>query len=114
MLSVVKKFSFSAAHFLPNYEGDCKNLHGHTWKGEVEIEGYINNETGMIIDFKEVKKELRKIEDLFDHKLLNDIMCNPTCEHLVYFIVDEMKRKYSKLVRVRLYESDDSYCEWKK
>ena len=29
---VLKEFEFDAAHYLPEYNGKCERLHGHTYK----------------------------------------------------------------------------------
>ena len=53
MISVTKVFTFDSAHNLINYEGACRNLHGHTYKLEVTVCGDIN-EMGMVCDFSEL------------------------------------------------------------
>ena len=84
---VSKKMEFAAAHFLPNYEGKCHATHGHTWEVEVTISGEINDKTGMVVDFVELKKVLEPIIDQFlDHHLLNDTVPNPTAENLAVFL----------------------------
>lgn len=59
---------FDAAHFLPNYEGKCQNLHGHRWIVDIEITTKDVNDNGMIIDFGDIKKY---INDNYDHRILN-------------------------------------------
>jgi len=83
-LKVCKIFTFDAAHDLPFHEGKCKELHGHTYKLEVIVHGEVNKETGMVIDFGVLKKEVNMfVIDTFDHKYLNDIIPNPTAENLI-------------------------------
>lgn len=73
MLNITKKFEFECAHMLNNHKGDCKNLHGHSYKLEITIEGNpiedITNEAyGMLIDFKNLKNIVKAyILDYFDH-----------------------------------------------
>jgi 6-pyruvoyltetrahydropterin/6-carboxytetrahydropterin synthase len=38
MRTLIIKDKFDAAHYLKDYEGDCANLHGHTWRVEVYID----------------------------------------------------------------------------
>ena len=75
MLTVTKIVKFDAAHFLPQHEGKCKNMHGHTWKMEIEVarsDGFINAHTGMIFDFGHLKDMLNaNLLDKLDHKILN-------------------------------------------
>ena len=121
MLSVTKIVKFDAAHWLPNHEGKCKNLHGHTWKVEIEVSGQM--ETGMIIDFSELKKTIQHyILVQLDHTCLNErggsaYLENPTAENLCLWIHQQLDPPLAKhghrLVRVRVWESEDSYAEWK-
>ena len=50
-----KHFEFEAAHSLPNEDiyGVCKNIHGHTYKLIIEIEGTVNNK-GWLINCKDI------------------------------------------------------------
>lgn len=66
--------SFDSAHFLSGYNGKCANIHGHTWKIEVEVseksliaEG---EKRGMVIDFSDLKKSVRALADRYDHTLI--------------------------------------------
>ena len=116
-LVVCKKFKFDAAHRLPDYNGPCCNLHGHSFVLEVEIEGSADGKTGMILDFNLLKQVVQeKVISKLDHTLLNNIEENPTAEHLLWWIRKELKdsildQDYS-LSRLRLYETDTSYAEW--
>ena len=74
MYQLTTHASFDSAHFLSGYEGKCRNLHGHRWKLEVTVsseelaqEGQIR---GMIVDFGELKKDVKDLADEFDHCLI--------------------------------------------
>ena len=41
-MRIGKLFKFEAAHRLPNHPGKCKNLHGHSYKLEVVVNGEVN------------------------------------------------------------------------
>jgi 6-pyruvoyltetrahydropterin/6-carboxytetrahydropterin synthase len=120
---VVKKFRFEAAHFLPGYEGDCAQLHGHSYELHIGIKGNINptHKTGMVVDFKNLKKIVHAcVISKVDHKCLNDLnqftfSKNPTAENIVRQIVTILKDEFngSSLSFVRLYETADSYAEWR-
>ena len=92
----------SAAHYLPEYEGKCSQLHGHTWKIEVWLHGEIQS-NGMVVDFREVKDVI----DALDHKCLNDILPNPTAENLAMYLL----KRVPCCRKVRVWESDDAYAE---
>lgn len=117
-LSICKEFTFAAAHKLPNYIGQCYNLHGHEWKLEVEISGVVDEKTGMVMDFAELKSRVKRclIKDL-DHQYLNYLIENPTAENLVMHIVKELNTQVEldiRLERIRLYETPTSFCEWRR
>ena len=56
-------------HRLPYHEGLCKNIHGHSYRMLVEIEGEVN-ENGMIIDFFDLGRIVRPIIEQYDHAFL--------------------------------------------
>ncbi|MCR5600859.1 MAG: 6-carboxytetrahydropterin synthase QueD [Ruminococcus sp.] len=65
---------FDSAHFLAGYKGKCANIHGHRWKTEVIVESpeliADGEKRGMIIDFGDLKREVRALADSFDHALI--------------------------------------------
>jgi len=107
---IKKEFKFDSAHKLPNYPGKCKNLHGHTWKLIISLEGEVN-EKGMIIDFKDLKQQVNeKVVDKLDHTYLNDIIENPTCENIILWIKEQLK-DLEGLKKIEVFETDTSSCE---
>lgn len=66
LAKVSKEVTFDCAHMLTGYNGACANLHGHTYKLEVTVGGEIQ-ENGMVVDFAEMKKVLKKVTDGLDH-----------------------------------------------
>ena len=67
------------AHFLPGHP-KCGQLHGHTYKVEVVIEG--ENKDGMVIDFADMKEGVQKVLNDYDHKSLNDFLDYPSVENI--------------------------------
>ena len=59
---------FSACHFIPRHE-KCSRLHGHTYILRLRLEGDIGKD-GMVMDFVDLKKELRKFVAELDHRTL--------------------------------------------
>jgi 6-pyruvoyltetrahydropterin/6-carboxytetrahydropterin synthase len=115
MMTLTYIAKFDAAHFLPDYVGPCGNLHGHTWRVEVEIAGSPNPETGMIVDFKEIKTVLEAI--LPDHTLLNThpLLAEikfPTAESLSLIFFYEIKKSFPGLRRVTVWESDHASASY--
>ena len=71
MTTVSKTIAFDAAHMLSGYSGKCRNLHGHTYRLEVDVRGE-PDESGMVLDFFELKKCMNEAADRFDHAFLYD------------------------------------------
>jgi 6-pyruvoyltetrahydropterin/6-carboxytetrahydropterin synthase len=86
-----KEFSFDAAHRLESYHGKCENLHGHTYRMSVEIEGSPDAE-GMIVDFARVKETVdREVVSKFDHSYLNDAIRQPSAENIARFVFERLE-----------------------
>ena len=47
---------FASAHTLRDYPGQCRRMHGHNWKLEVEVNASSLDEQGMAMDFKTIKR----------------------------------------------------------
>lgn len=109
---IAKRFTFDSAHFLPNYVGKCKQIHGHTYTLEVIIKGEVNPDTGMVVDFAQIKHLVQsKVIEVLDHKLLNDVIPNPTAENIALWIEKAIASQFDNVVRLRLWETSDSYVE---
>ena len=111
---ITKIFTFDGAHQLPDHPGKCKNLHGHSWQLEVSIFGQIDSNTGMVMDFGDLKNIVNeKIINILDHSKLNDTLENPTAENILVWIWDqidgELKSGGTNLLQeLTLWESTDS------
>jgi len=104
MYEIIIKDKFSAAHFLPNYAGDCAKMHGHTWEVEVKLR-YSELIDGMAIDFRDAKNMLHDI--LPDHMNLNEFYdFNPTAENIAKEIYDRVLSYSDRVHSVTIWESD--------
>ena len=141
LIRVTKEFPFEMAHVLWNYDGPCKNVHGHSYRLFVTISGtpstdQDDSKNGMVIDFSDLKSIIKKqIINVFDHsvvlsdkinkgkaEMFNEMFGNtvlvgyqPTCENLVAdFAVRITPYLPSgvKLHSLKLYETATSYAEW--
>ena len=87
---------FAAAHLLRDYPGDCRRLHGHNWKVEVEVTTAVLDECGMGIDFKVIKQAIRSAARELDHQYLNEIppfdTINPTAENIAAYLFRGVSR----------------------
>lgn len=109
---ICREFYFDAAHLLPDYEGKCANLHGHTYKLEVVVSGNVRD-NGMVIDFGDLKKIVnRAVIAELDHVNLNDVFDNPTAENIVVWIFDSLVKELPGIVRVKLWEGRHAWVEY--
>jgi 6-pyruvoyltetrahydropterin/6-carboxytetrahydropterin synthase len=138
---LTKIFTFEMAHALPGYLGDCKNLHGHSYRLEITVRGLPlhrpgHPNDGMVMDFKTLKKIVKNaVLDDFDHALLlpesipADVLgvlkrqfekvrvvpFQPTCELMLLHIVENIREALPpgvELWAVRLHETGTSFAEW--
>jgi len=141
VIRVTKEFSFEMAHALFNYDGPCRNVHGHSYRLFVTISGVPigepeNPKNGMVIDFTELKSIVKKeIVNIFDHAVVvsnrfdkrkmemftkmfgNTVLVDyqPTCENLVSDFATRIIRHLPlgiKLHSLKLYETATSFAEW--
>jgi len=115
-MRVGKRFEFAAAHLLPGYEGACSDVHGHTWRVEIEVEGEVHIGTCMVVDFKRLKEIVKPIIDTLDHSYLNEIIANPTAEAIATWIAmniqEPIEREGVQLISVAVWESETSWARF--
>jgi 6-pyruvoyltetrahydropterin/6-carboxytetrahydropterin synthase len=92
-LHIAKTFRFEAAHRLPNHDGKCRNLHGHSWVLKVWVWGQVieavaDPKEGMVMDYGDLKAVIQPIVDELDHRYLNEICDVPTSENLLIWLAD--------------------------
>ncbi|AIS53242.1 6-pyruvoyltetrahydropterin/6-carboxytetrahydropterin synthase [Thermoanaerobacter kivui] len=115
-MKVTKIFTFDSAHNLVNYNGKCEELHGHTYKLEVTVEGKPDEE-GMVIDFVKLKEIVsEKVIKRLDHKYLNEVFeFNTTCENILLWMWNELKDVLTedryRLYKLKLWETSTSFAE---
>lgn len=122
--------SFDSAHFLSGYDGKCSNIHGHRWKVEIEVQSETlvkgGQLDGMVIDFGDLKKDVKAMVDSYDHALIiqqgsmrgETLNCinqdgfnvievdfRPTAENFAVFFFKLMKNKGYTVKRTTVYET---------
>jgi len=107
--------TFDAAHQLRGYQGPCENLHGHTFRVQVVIEGKELKKEGFLLDFKEMKSALFEMLVEFDHHNLNELDYfkseNPTSENLAKIFFSKMEEKFP-VKKVTVWESSTSSASY--
>lgn len=115
--SITKIFTFEASHSLPNHNGKCANLHGHSYKLEVTVSGQIKKATGesdegMIMDFADIKKIVKEnILDTCDHQNLNDIFeFVTTAENIAVHFMNVLMSAGLNCTEIKLWETATSFA----
>ena len=104
-----KEYGFESAHFIYNHPGKCRNLHGHSYKLYVSLEGTPNPETGMIIDFDDLSKVVDgQVISKLDHRFLNDLIPLSTAENIAVWVWEQLKPALPELCQVEVYETADN------
>jgi 6-pyruvoyltetrahydropterin/6-carboxytetrahydropterin synthase len=120
MFELKVKTRFAGAHRLTMVGQKCENLHGHNWQVEVCVKGSELNDAGVLADFGDIKKAVRKVVDGdLDHKYLNELPVfegmQPTSERIAVYIarqvqalLDESLTEKLHVSRVMAWESEDA------
>lgn len=136
---ITKEFNFEMAHLLDNYDGLCRNIHGHSYRLFVTVIGEPESDVsspkfGMVMDFSVLKGIVRReIVDKLDHALLvrrgskqaiqlqglsdriMEVDYQPTCENMVGRFAELIKAYLPdnvSLFSIKLYETSTSFAEW--
>ncbi|PKL87950.1 MAG: 6-carboxytetrahydropterin synthase [Ignavibacteriae bacterium HGW-Ignavibacteriae-2] len=132
-MRIAKDFRWEMGHRLPFHEGQCVNLHGHSYKMMVEFEGDLDDK-GMVLDYYVVKEVIQPLVDELDHtfmvkdddRLLIDLLkqmnskhvvvnFHSTAENMVYYFLDKIKSanlpKNLRGIKVKIFETETTYAE---
>lgn len=107
MTTVFLSDSFDSAHFLPNVPDGhkCKNLHGHTYHVTLFVHGPVDPESGWVIDYAVIKTYWETVKKDIDHKFINDLVPNSTCELVAAYIWKRLKAYLPGLSCIELQET---------
>jgi 6-pyruvoyltetrahydropterin/6-carboxytetrahydropterin synthase len=115
-MEIFKEFTIEAAHRLPNVPAGhkCGRLHGHSFRIRVYASGEVGERTGWVVDFADIKAAFRPIEELLDHRYLNEIegLDNPTSETLARWIWERLHMVLPCLSKVCVFETCTTGCEY--
>lgn len=132
MFRVRQEIDFCYGHRLLNYSGKCRHLHGHNGRAEIVLEGESLDHRGMLMDFSDIKAELRTwIDETLDHRMilcqsdpalpalqeleepLYVIDCNPTAENIARLIFEHAHEHHFPVVEVSLWETPRSCATYR-
>ena len=112
MYQLTVRSNFDSAHRLEDYDGPCRNLHGHSFLIDVTVESNEINKLGMVMDFKDIKRIIKDYTDMLDHHYVNEVLAigNATAEFLARWFYQVMKTRFDKpvkLVKITVFESPE-------
>jgi 6-pyruvoyltetrahydropterin/6-carboxytetrahydropterin synthase len=96
------------AHFLPGHP-KCGQLHGHTYKVEIVIEGEAKD--GMIVDFADLKAQTRTVLSKYDHRNWNDVLEYPSVENICALLHGQLKDRIAFPFTIRVFEGHGKWAE---
>lgn len=101
---VTCEFQFCVAHQIAHHPL-CKQLHGHNYRLLITLLGQVDQRTGMIVDFDELKTIVEdRLLSRLDHSYLNDFIEVPTAELVSVWIWRQLTDELAQLYEVQLYE----------
>ena len=136
-LTIMRRIKFCAGHRLHLHGGKCEHFHGHNYVADFFVEGEVQDSVGRVVDFADLKNLCKGwLDEHWDHSFLvhqddaNAIAAlqqvkpsrlfimpyNPTAENMARYLLEEvcptlLAKTGGRAVRVRIWETDESYAE---
>lgn len=131
---IAKDFRWEMAHRLPEHDGGCRNVHGHSYCMWIELAGK-PQANGMVLDYFELKKIVDPMVAEVDHaflvdrsdKLIRDFMelsglkavyvdWPTTAENIARWFCERLAvtfapMKHLRELRVRIQETERTFAE---
>ncbi|GAB1349327.1 6-carboxytetrahydropterin synthase QueD [Ignavibacteriales bacterium] len=131
-MKVSKSFHWEMGHRLPFHQGKCVNLHGHSYRMFLEVEGDLDK-NGLVIDFYDLKRIVNPIIEELDHafmvssldpdliKLLNNFSTkrvnvdfHSSVENITKYLLDRISSNILPnnihAITATVYETQDAYA----
>ena len=118
MFEVCVEHTFAAGHSLRNYRGKCERSRPQL-SGRGDCGGRLLNDTGLLVDFTELKRTLRQTSEYLDHQFINDLkpfeIVNPSAENLAKYFHEEIQKglPQGRVSSVRVWETDTSCATYR-
>lgn len=129
---VTVQIHFCYGHRLLDYEGPCAHPHGHNGLVEIELESDRLDDRGMVVDFGDVKRDVKAwIDRAMDHQMLlrrddpliawlrehgepfYEMDDNPTAENISREIFRRAVERGYPVAVVRLWETASSFATYR-
>ena len=115
MYIIRKEFHCSSAHQLTGLapEHPCSRVHGHNYIIVAELQTLKPNAVGFVEDYRALDDIKKYIDDVMDHKLLNDVFIfNPTAENMAKHLYEHFKRIHPLLCAIEVSETPKTNCRY--
>ena len=133
-MKIAKQFHWEMGHRLPFHKELCANIHGHSYRMWVELEGVLDP-NGMLLDYGILKEKVKPIIDEIDHAFMCDenddvmkqflagsdfkhvmVSFTTTAEHISEYLIRKIwfaLQGYTNLSRitVRIHETETAMAE---
>ena len=116
-MEIFWEFKFEAAHRLPDVPTDhkCSRLHGHSYQVQVHVKGPVEEQSGWVVDFGNIRDACKPVIAQLDHYYLNEVpgLENPTSERLAAWIWNELASSLPMMSAVMVRETCTSGCVYR-
>jgi len=133
-MRIAKEFIWEMSHRLPFHKGGCQNIHGHSYKLRIEVEGTTDS-NGMIMDYYDMSTIMDPVIFQLDHSFIVDendeLMLNflkendfkhyvidrtTTAENIAIYLLELVKPKFANFtnidkLKIRFHETADVFAE---
>jgi 6-pyruvoyltetrahydropterin/6-carboxytetrahydropterin synthase len=132
-MKIAKEFRWEMGHRLSFHKGKCRNLHGHSYKLWIELNG-TEDSNGLLMDYYDLAKLVLPVLEKIDHCFMVSVKdtnliealkkldskavivdFEPTAENICKYILNEITKTglqtNIRSVRARVYETDDAFAE---
>lgn len=134
VVKIAKEFRWEMGHRLSYHQEGCQNLHGHSYRMAVELEGILDD-GGMVLDYGTIKTIVTPLLESLDHATMVHeedaevlaflrsqnmkvaaVPFHPTAENMAIWFLEELKpalRPYANLQKltVRVCETQSAMAE---
>jgi 6-pyruvoyltetrahydropterin/6-carboxytetrahydropterin synthase len=115
-VTLAKEFHFEASHRLMQLPDShpCYRMHGHSYRVIIEVTGDVDESTGFLIDYGDLKQTVQPIIDQLDHRHLNDVegMRQTSAEDISRWLWQRLKPGLPILCKIVIHETASTRCEY--
>ena len=93
----------------------CRQMHGHSFKVEIHVEGEVDEKIGWVYDHKFISKAMKPLLEMLDHSYLNDIegLESPTIEIMAAWFWRKLSADLPGLAEIVIFETPTARCSFR-